>query len=312
MSYYCYEELVQLGERICTALPKGRWRLESGWACCPAHNDHHPSLYIGVGPNTLFFRCFGNCTRDEVVRALYSSPYLINAGIHHPDRVFRRPPHHVSPDHWHATLWEESTPIERTLAERYLYNRGLIVRKTTPLRYLARCWHNPTKQMLPALLAPIYGLNCSLKAIHRTYLDPQSAELAQVEFPTMLTAPLGARAIELAPATRLLGIAVGLEEGLAAQQILGLPIYVALATSRFHKLHIPDQVECLHLIGTNDNASACARQLAREAYARPGRVFVDELHSAYFKSWTDEALAKNRAQLTSSNQSTKRAESVGQ
>jgi hypothetical protein len=43
---------------------------DSARAKCPAHSDVKPSLVITRKPDRVLLRCFGNCKRHEVVRAL--------------------------------------------------------------------------------------------------------------------------------------------------------------------------------------------------------------------------------------------------
>jgi DNA primase len=39
-------------------------------ACCPAHNDHHPSLSIKYDNGKIIFHCFAGCKYEEVLNAL--------------------------------------------------------------------------------------------------------------------------------------------------------------------------------------------------------------------------------------------------
>ena len=45
---------------------------KGGWmACCPAHDDHNPSMHVNVGRDgRILVKCFAGCTADEIVGAL--------------------------------------------------------------------------------------------------------------------------------------------------------------------------------------------------------------------------------------------------
>ncbi len=62
-------------ERILTRLNKVR-KLSKGWiACCPSHDDHNPSLSIGIGKDgKLLLHCFAGCTYEAIVEALNLQP----------------------------------------------------------------------------------------------------------------------------------------------------------------------------------------------------------------------------------------------
>jgi putative DNA primase/helicase len=58
-------------ERILTHLNKVR-KSSKGWtACCPSHDDHNPSLSIGIGKDgKLLLHCFAGCPYEAIVEAL--------------------------------------------------------------------------------------------------------------------------------------------------------------------------------------------------------------------------------------------------
>ncbi len=57
-------------EELTRAL-NGRWHGSSGTACCPAHQDKHPSLSVRDGDgNTLLTHCFSGCSPAAVWAAL--------------------------------------------------------------------------------------------------------------------------------------------------------------------------------------------------------------------------------------------------
>ncbi|MGY3154225.1 hypothetical protein ACVW0V_003365 [Bradyrhizobium elkanii] len=74
-------------------------------------------------------------------------------------------------------LFAMSQPIERTLIEAYLRNRGITsLHETGSLRFHPRCYyrpddHSPTETW-PAMIAAVTDLSGELAGVHRTWLDP--------------------------------------------------------------------------------------------------------------------------------------------
>ena len=58
-------------DSIAKALKKAK-RTSSGWtACCPAHDDHDPSLTLAIGDNgAIVVKCHGGCDQGAVIAAL--------------------------------------------------------------------------------------------------------------------------------------------------------------------------------------------------------------------------------------------------
>lgn len=48
----------------------GRWHGSYGLACCPAHDDHNPSMAITDGEDRLLVRCHAGCDQAAVIAAL--------------------------------------------------------------------------------------------------------------------------------------------------------------------------------------------------------------------------------------------------
>ena len=59
-------------ESIARGLDKAR-RNGAGWrACCPAHDDHNPSLDITDGNGKVLVNCRSGCSQEAVIAALRS------------------------------------------------------------------------------------------------------------------------------------------------------------------------------------------------------------------------------------------------
>lgn len=56
-----------------------------GWSArCPAHEDHSPSLSIGVGDNKILLHCFAGCSTEAVCSALRISVHELFSGARRP------------------------------------------------------------------------------------------------------------------------------------------------------------------------------------------------------------------------------------
>jgi hypothetical protein len=60
----------------------GIHKTRRGWvACCPAHDDHSPSLSVAVGDNgRVLLKCWAGCTFQEIVAALGFEPSDLSPG----------------------------------------------------------------------------------------------------------------------------------------------------------------------------------------------------------------------------------------
>lgn len=59
------------GAKDCAALLKKPQKTPTGWkACCPAHDDKNPSLFLADGREGLALRCYAGCQYRDIVQAL--------------------------------------------------------------------------------------------------------------------------------------------------------------------------------------------------------------------------------------------------
>ncbi len=56
---------------IANGLNKVRWQGDYKFsACCPAHDDNHPSLSVSDIGGKILLKCFAGCTQEQVIGAL--------------------------------------------------------------------------------------------------------------------------------------------------------------------------------------------------------------------------------------------------
>lgn len=246
----------------------GEWQRRGGMCRCPAHDDHSPSLSIRPGERRLLFHCFAGCDTSSVIRAL-SALQLIGPALQAGEDCAPSP---ADPDRRNrgaaARLWAAAHPIAKSPAEAYLRGRGLTL-EVSDLRYHSRTPYGRAAQAIfrPALLAAVRD-GSGLIAVHRTFLDPRSAKLADLPLPKRALGRLGEGAVRLrAPRQGLLGWAEGIENAMAATQLTGIPCWATLGTERFARIALPPSVERLILFLDNDQGGRRAEKHAREAQA---------------------------------------------
>lgn len=264
----------------------GIWSGAGGMCRCPAHDDRTPSLSVRVGHSALLFKCFAGCSTGDVLRAVRR---LYPAGVA-PSPVSTRgtEPHRAATGERARLLWSRSVPIPGTAAERYLLGRGL-TGPFTQLRFHARTPLAVRRGVTfrPAMIAAVRAGE-RIVAVQRTFLDSVAMGKARDLAPAhrMLGRP-GTGAVRLAAAGAALGLAEGVETGLAAMQLLEIPVWTLLGTERSAIVKIPETVDRLVLLFDNDAAGRRGAARAIEAHARPGRVVETRWPPPGFNDWND-------------------------
>jgi len=130
-------------------------------------------------------------------------------------------------------------------------------------------------------------------AVHRTFLDPAEARLADFERPKRALGSLKNGAVRLtAPRDGRLGLAEGIETALSAMQIFGVPCWATLGNERFGLVAIPESVRELHLFVDNDRGGDLAEERGREAYRQEGRRILAKRPANLDTDWNDVLLER--------------------
>lgn len=262
-----YSSLDAQGRAIVERLG-GDWRPGGGVCRCPAHDDRTPSLSVRPGERRLLFHCFAGCGTEEVLRALAALQLLGAAAAPGGTPAALTP---ADPDARHRgaaqRLWAAARPIRGSPAERYLHGRGLTV-AVSDLRFHPRTPYGRGAAVLfrPAILAAVRD-ESGLPAVHRTFLEPRKARLADLPLPKRALGRLGQGAVRLRPPEGgVLGWAEGIESAMAATQLTGIPCWATLGTERFARVALPPSVARLILFLDNDAGGRRAETLARVAH----------------------------------------------
>jgi hypothetical protein len=250
---------------ITEALPGGRWHGSYGTACCPCHEDHEPSLSITDGQDErLLIHCFAGCDPVDILHALNGR------GLCDRSKEFSaRPGHHRDNGRAALDIWRDSRPAAGTLVERYLRRRGITLPVPPSIRFHSGLRHGPTGLILPAMVAAVQAPDRRVVAIHRTFLNEFGGKAA-LSSPKMALGPLGAGAVRLAKAGRVLGLAEGIEDALAAMQLCNLPCWASLGGARLARVDLPIEVREVHVFADGDEAGREAAEKAVRRFRRDG------------------------------------------
>jgi DNA primase len=269
---------------------------------CPFHAEHGPSF--SVNDRKGFFHCFGCGAHGDVVDWWRQVEGLsLNEAIDRLRREAGEPGDHSAHNAARNELdqearrkqaealaiWRASTPIGGTAAETYLREaRGIGIPLPDCLRFHPALRVDPREAAeFPAMVAAVTDLSGDVVAIQRTFLRPGGSGKAQIDRPKRALGPVGRGCVRLAPASRIVGLAEGIETGLSAQELFCLPVWCALG-SNLARIVLPASVREVALFAdrgaAGESAARAAANVFRDQhrkvairYAREGKDFNDEL-----------------------------------
>ena len=169
----------------------------------------------------------------------------------------------------------------------YLRRRAITIAPAATIRDHPGLTHGPTGQNLPAMVAAITGPDRKVIAIQRTFLRCDGRGKANVSQPKMALGPIGAGAVRLGPAGPVLGIAEGIETGLSAMELFGLPVWCSLSAGRLDRLWLPPEALEVQIFGDNGGPGHEAAERAARAYQGQGRRVVVRFPPENFGDFND-------------------------
>jgi putative DNA primase/helicase len=267
---------MSVGAREITGALGGNWNgtANRGSARCPCHDDRLPSLSLSDGdePGRILVHCFAGCDRRDILAALRDRGLLECAHRHEPRSCRIEPPPVITPDPQALEIWALASPAERTIVQRYLRARGIIIAPPSSLR-CAGCGYQ-LEHTNPAMVAAVQSPDRRTVAVQVTRLDPGGERKAQVLIPRRTYGALGNGAVRLAAAGDVLGLAEGVESALSAMQLSGVPTWACLGAGRMHRVVVPDSVRELHLFLDNDGPGRDAGERTAHAHQHHRRVVL--------------------------------------
>ncbi len=210
-------------------------------------------------------------------------------------------------------LWAMGQQITGTLVERYLSARGLKdLRSVSALRFHPNCYYwredadaNDPPDAWPALLAKVTDTAGTLTGVHRTWLDPQTAEKAPLDPNRKAMGNLLGHAVRIGSPTDTLAVGEGLETMLSLRLALaGLPIAAALSGIHLAAFDPPTDLRRLYVAIDNDEAGQAAFDTLTDRFADsdlhllPLRPMLDDFNGDLRKCGIDEMRSHLRPQLS--------------
>jgi phage/plasmid primase-like uncharacterized protein len=236
------------------AVALGHARREGrGWRTnCPVHGGH--SLVVTDGRNgRLLVKCWGGgCSPEEIFRELRALR-LSSPDDKQGPSVRSVPPDSADEERRIARaqwIWDMAQDARRGPVAAYLAGRGITIPAPPSLRWASRCWH-PTGVYLSAMVGRIHNVDGELIGVHRTFLDgsrkagidPQKA---------MLGRAMGG-AVRLTPASAVLAVAEGIENGLTVLQVTGIATWAALSAGGIEALVLTPMVKTVIICADRDH-----------------------------------------------------------
>lgn len=171
-------------------------------------------------------------------------------------------------------------PIQATLAERYLRNRG-ITRFGPALRYHHGVYFRDEtgqRRQLPALLAAITDNAGNVTGCNRTWLDPSRSCVASITEPKRVIGNLAGNAVRFQHGSGSDDLIAG--EGLETVLSIGtvfpfLDLAACLTANHLGQFIPPEHIKRLWIARDNDDAGATAAQLLRQRAEELGIAVFD-------------------------------------
>ncbi len=178
-------------------------------------------------------------------------------------------------------LYAISRPITGTLAQAYLYSRGITtVPHGDPLRFHPRCYYRPAEdsptETWPALIAAVTDFGGRITGVHRTWLDPSGQDKAPIASPRRAMGHLLGHGVRFGVADDVMAAGEGIETMLSLRMIMPtLPMVAALSANHLAALLLPPTLQRLYVARDADPAgNAAMDRLCNRAEAAGIEPFV--------------------------------------
>lgn len=161
-----------------------------------------------------------------------------------------------------SRLWSEAKLFAGTPGESYFMQRGLAIR-ALPLAHAVR-WHERQRAVIALMTDPLTG---DPTGVHRTFLGPDGRKVDR-----KMLGRLGV--IRLSPDHEVevsLGIAEGVEDGVAVLLSGWAPIWVATSAGAIARFPVLPGVETLTIFADADDAGITAAETCRSRWLAEGR-----------------------------------------
>jgi putative DNA primase/helicase len=261
-------------------------RSGNGWLCrCPVighgqgRGDVHPSLSVADGDKRLLVHCHAGCDARDVLAALKQRNLLHESPTPAPT-VRRLGPSRQEPDQKALAIWRSAKAAGGTVVETYLKWRGIFIPPPPSIRFgIAADFGD-----VPTMIAAIQRPDGAVIAIQRTFLT-DDGQKANMRRPRRNMGEFHDGAVRLAEPSTTLGLAEGVEDALAATQLVGIPCWASLGAGRMATVAIPTSVRTIHIFADDDKAGRGAVEATVEHHTARGRTVYVRYPPLGHKDW---------------------------
>ncbi|WP_257547018.1 toprim domain-containing protein [Sphingopyxis sp. DBS4] len=164
-------------------------------------------------------------------------------------------------------LWAATKPFMASLAATYLAGRSILtLAPGDPLRFHPHCFYRPseedapdTRPAWPAMIAAVTDLDGAITGVHRTWLDPATADKAPVAYPRRAMGHLLGHGVRFGRAARVMVAGEGLETILSLRQVLpSLSMIAGTSAAHLAAIAFPAELKRLYFARDDDPAGAIA------------------------------------------------------
>jgi putative DNA primase/helicase len=277
-------------------------------ACCPAHDDRHPSLSISEGADgVVLLKCHAGCSQGMVLDALRDRGLWPEAGRSCKAdsaaavRKFAAPsddkPCAAERTALALRIWEEADDPLHSPVQTYLDGRGcgelLPEMAGRVIRYHPDCWFGePERRRHPAMIALFHDVHTDApRAIHRTALT-QSGE-AIVNGGKKVKLALGSvagAAIKLSANEEValgLGVAEGIETAISVMAIGWRPVWALGNAGSIEAFPVLSGIETLTIFADHDQTGLSAAFGCAHRWRGAGRDAVVRFPSRRGSDYAD-------------------------
>lgn len=291
----------------------GDWHGQFGLCPGPGHSPRDRSVKIWTGPDgSVMVHSFAGDSWQDIKAALCVQGLLPewrdikNRNPHAIEKCRQQTQERQQRGKKHLARKAEKTlvarasfrraiPLAETSGDTFLVSRGLTAPWPVSLRFTPSLIHPYVNLPFPAIIAAVQAADRSIQATQNTYLLPDGRGKARLSAPRLPKGPLKGGTVRLAAAGEILGLAEGVETGLAAMQMFGVPIWCCLGGSNIKNAPVPGTTKQIIIYGDNGDAGHRYAEEAAEVFALQGRkvklAFPVEPHGDF----NDALLSKETA-----------------
>src|SRR6516165_7756980 len=248
-----------------------------GWRCrCPLHQGRSLTLRDSDG-GCVLVTCWGGCDRLDVLAELRRRGLLDGRTTYYAGASPRNSEREDAVRIARAlAIWREARPADRTIVQKYLRSRGILLDAWPPaLRFHPGCPRprdeGTFRARLPAMVAVVEHVQRGPVAVHATYLRPDGSGKADIPKEQQKACfgaiKGGAVRLGISRAGEWLAVGEGIETTLSVAVACAMPGLAAVSAGGIRSLVLSR--EATHVIICADHdASGVGERAARDAAAR--------------------------------------------